>query len=69
MILLCPAPFLAESSGSILRHSEHFGTMSGLVEPLMSAHSAQLEPDPEHDLEAHLFNPKDVPDGCRDAPN
>ena len=35
----------------------------------MNAQNTQLEPDPEHDLEAHLFNPKDVPDGCRDAPN
>lgn len=43
--------------------------MTDLNEPLMNGQTTQLEPDPEHDLEAHLFNPKGVPDGCRDAPS
>ena len=38
--------------------------MSDLIEPLM--HKTQQEPEAEHDLEAHLFNPKGVPDGCRE---
>ena len=38
----------------VIRNS--FGTMSDLTEPLMNAQKTQLEPEAEHDLEAHVFS-------------